>query len=222
MNYQLHYNKLMDRSPKNRPKDVYLERHRIVPGCMGGKYVHENIAYLTPEEHYVAHQLLVKMYPDNRKLIYAANMMGNRTNKKYGWLKRLTAATLSIDMKGKPSKIKGKSSKLKGTKQTAEIIAKRTMSLMGKPKTAEHVRKVQESKAKNRQPIHWINNITTEKMVPITDGVPPGFTKGRIWRNSEEYKTTLKLNWSGVDNPQFGSNRVGLLNPNYKHGQYST
>ena len=91
MNHQKHYNKLMERAPKVKPKEGYFERHRIVPGCMGGKYVTGNIVWLIPEEHYVAHQLLVKMHPGNRDLIYAAHMMGQtrKGNKTYGWLRRL-------------------------------------------------------------------------------------------------------------------------------------
>ena len=60
---------------------------------MGGSNKKENLVYLTAEEHYVAHQLLVKMYPDNKRLVYAANMMctnsptGQRNNKLYGWLR---------------------------------------------------------------------------------------------------------------------------------------
>jgi len=42
------------------------------------------------EEHYVAHQLLVKMYPGVRALAAAATMMAKRCsgNKAYGWLRR--------------------------------------------------------------------------------------------------------------------------------------
>ena len=72
MNYQKHYNKLINRA-RSRILDYYCESHHIVPVCMGGKGTEEVL--LTPEEHYVAHQLLVKMYPNNSRLIYAANMM---------------------------------------------------------------------------------------------------------------------------------------------------
>ena len=95
MNYEKHYKALMNRSPKTRKRGLYLEKHRIIPGCMGGKYTKDNIAFLTPEEHYVAHQLLVKMYPDNIKLVFAAQMMSSdngrsdrSSNKSYGWLRR--------------------------------------------------------------------------------------------------------------------------------------
>ncbi len=106
MNYQKHYNLLMQRA-KTRLFEGYKEKHRIIPGCMGGKYTDENVVLLTPEEHYVAHQLLVKIYPENRKLIYAANMMSvkslknvRRNNKSYGWLKRKFVKTHSENMKG--------------------------------------------------------------------------------------------------------------------------
>lgn len=57
---------------------------------MGGTYISTNVSYLTLEEHYVAHQLLTKIYPNNLSLIRAAYMMGNarRGNKVYGWLRR--------------------------------------------------------------------------------------------------------------------------------------
>lgn len=54
----------------------------------------DNIVDLTPEEHYVAHQLLVKMYPDHSGLVWAALQMtgqpnGQRSNNKvYGWLRK--------------------------------------------------------------------------------------------------------------------------------------
>ena len=64
--------------------------HHIIPRCLGGSNEKENLVALTPEEHYVAHQLLVKIYPDNSSLTYAALKMvhGRSNNKWYGWLKK--------------------------------------------------------------------------------------------------------------------------------------
>ncbi len=93
MNYKIHYNSLIKRA-KNRTLNEYTEKHRIIPGCMGGKYTNENVVRLTPEEHYVSHQLLVKIYPNEGGLVFAAMMMTLkskrvlRNNKVYGWLKR--------------------------------------------------------------------------------------------------------------------------------------
>jgi hypothetical protein len=89
MNYKKIYDSLIERS-KNRVIEGYFESHHIVPRCMGGGDEKENKAELTPEEHYLAHQLLVKIYPNERKLAFAAAMMiPNRpSNKFYGWLRR--------------------------------------------------------------------------------------------------------------------------------------
>ncbi len=91
MDYFKHYNKLIERSKRRLTNGlVYYEQHHITPRCLGGDDSADNLVYLTPEEHYLAHQLLVKMYPGNGKLAYAANMMcTNRpSNKLYGWLRR--------------------------------------------------------------------------------------------------------------------------------------
>jgi len=61
---------------------------------MNGTDDDNNIAILTPEEHFLAHQLLVKIYPDNKNLIYAVLMLCQstqgvvRNNKLYGWHKK--------------------------------------------------------------------------------------------------------------------------------------
>lgn len=93
MNYVKHYNLLIDRA-RNRTLSYYTERHHIIPRCMGGDNRTSNIVKLTAEEHYVAHLLLIKIYPNNNSLIYAASMMtvsscdNKRNNKRYGWLRK--------------------------------------------------------------------------------------------------------------------------------------
>ena len=94
MNYKKIYTAIIERA-KTRPLVVgYFERHHIIPKCLGGDNNIENLVDLTPEEHYVCHQLLFKMHPKNRSLLYAATMMcgksktTKRNNKLYGWIKR--------------------------------------------------------------------------------------------------------------------------------------
>lgn len=109
MDYQKIYDKLITRG-KNRMLAEYTERHHILPRCLGGTDDSSNLVDLTPEEHYLCHQLLVKIHPDNIKLLNAAlfmtaNGMGRRSNKVYGWLKRRYAEY----MRGpnNPSKVNG-------------------------------------------------------------------------------------------------------------------
>ena len=58
MNYQAHYNKLINRA---RNRLGYTEKHHIIPRCMDGTNHATNIVALTPEENYVTHQLMVKI-----------------------------------------------------------------------------------------------------------------------------------------------------------------
>lgn len=96
MDYSNHYNLLISRA-RNRELEGYSEAHHIIPKCMGGSDEQENLVKLTPEEHYLAHQLLAKIHPKNKKLIRAAFMMvPNRpSNKLYGWLRRKFAEAQS-------------------------------------------------------------------------------------------------------------------------------
>lgn len=78
---------------RERNLEGYVERHHIVPRCLGGTDDVMNIVRLTPEEHYLAHQLLVKMYPGNLKLasavtMFGASIPGRKGMKVYGWLRR--------------------------------------------------------------------------------------------------------------------------------------
>ena len=109
MNYQKIYDIIIDRS-KNRILEGYVEKHHIIPECLGGTDDPSNLVVLTAREHYIVHQLLVKMYPDNHKLIYAANMMTvnrynqPRNNRTYDWLKKRRAAALSKELLGGKTK----------------------------------------------------------------------------------------------------------------------
>ena len=83
MDYRKDYDLLMERA-KNREllKDTYTERHHILPRCLGGKNNKNNIVKLLPKEHYIAHLLLFRLYPNNQKLSFAFWMMCNGNRKK--------------------------------------------------------------------------------------------------------------------------------------------
>ena len=115
MNYEAHYNLLVERARDRFPPAGYIEHHHVTPRCMGGTDDPDNLVALTPEEHYLAHLLLVKMYPDHEGLLYAATLMTRhkngmrRSNKYYGWLKR------------KFSKVRKKASKGSGNTQYGTV-----------------------------------------------------------------------------------------------------
>lgn len=137
MNYELHYNKLIERA-KNRLLECYTEKHHVVPRCVGGDNSTDNLVILTAREHYVAHQLLVKMYPGHRGLAYAAicmgmNSHGNRPNNRiYGWLRKKYSET--------PPWNKGKTGIY-----SEETIEKIRAANIGKIYSKETLKKISES-----------------------------------------------------------------------------
>lgn len=104
MDYQRIYNQLIERAVTRGTVDGYKERHHIIPKCLGGSNERSNLVELTAEEHYLAHQLLVKVYPQERGLVTAAYIMcsgkGRTNNKMYGWLRREYSKVCSERMKG--------------------------------------------------------------------------------------------------------------------------
>lgn len=91
MNYRKIYADLIDRA-KSRPSvEGYFEKHHIIPKCMMGSDDGDNLVALTAREHFVAHMLLVKIYPGHSGLVRAVVMMTageNRMNNRvYEWIR---------------------------------------------------------------------------------------------------------------------------------------
>ncbi len=104
MDYSKIYQQLILRA-QNRVLEGYNESHHIVPKCMGGTDEPLNLVDLTPEEHFLAHMLLVKIYPAHKSLIYAVQKMciptaGRPKRKMYGWLKRRFSEYMSETRRG--------------------------------------------------------------------------------------------------------------------------
>jgi len=110
MNYAAHYQRLIHRAQYRAPFKP-CEKHHAIPRCMGGTDEAHNIARLTPEEHFVAHQLLVKIFPDEPKLVFALRQMSGkghakliRNNKLYSWIRARVVMASRQTMLGKKFK----------------------------------------------------------------------------------------------------------------------
>lgn len=175
MNYTKHYGLLIERAKTREKPDAYLERHHVTPKCMGGDDSPENLVLLTAEEHFVAHQLLVKMNPGVIALVLAVNIMsasptGRRNNnRRYGWIKRALSEATSERFKGRqwsaeqnaarsaavaaqwadPEFRAKRSAAMSGRRWSDESRAARSASMKGKPGrvwTAEQKAKVSATK----------------------------------------------------------------------------
>ena len=150
MDYQRHYDILVNRA-RNRKLTSYFEKHHVIPRCLGGGDEAENIVKLTAEEHYVAHQLLVKIHPGNRKLVFAAWMMCNgkkRNNKRYAWLKRKQVQVLSETHRGRKMPDWNKAKLIEantGRACSEETRQKISQAQIGKVLSDEHRKKLSDA-----------------------------------------------------------------------------
>lgn len=107
MNYRKLYEELITRAI-GRKQGGYVEHHHIIPRCLGGSNHPSNIAILTAREHYIAHLLLAKIYPDHLGLHTAAMFLyagsakepalkgQNRSkNRNFEWLRKRANALRS-------------------------------------------------------------------------------------------------------------------------------
>lgn len=105
MNYPHHYARLVARA-RGRALEGYRNRHHVVPRCLGGGDEAKNIVELTAREHFVAHQLLCKIYPNDGRLAIAAFLMakGCSGSRAYEWLRRKHAEATADSRRGKKRK----------------------------------------------------------------------------------------------------------------------
>lgn len=91
INYEYYlttYCKLVDKALLERGLDktkfpnIYLEKHHIMPKCIGGSEEEVNFVLLTPREHIIAHMLLCRICPNEPKLFCAVDYMLNINNRR--------------------------------------------------------------------------------------------------------------------------------------------
>ena len=196
MDYQKIYNALINRA-NNRISEGYVEKHHIIPRCLGGSNDEINLVALYPEEHFLAHQLLVKLHPTNKKLLFAAQLMtthstNNRINNKmFGWMKRRLSLLMSGDNnpnRRNPNIQKEAAKKRVGLKRTEETKARMSVAQKGRLLTADHKVKLSIA-ASNRPPI---SDETRQKLKQK----PPN--KGMLGRTmSTETKSKMSASQQG-------------------------
>lgn len=205
MDYVRIYDRLIANG-QDRLLEGYCESHHIIPKCIGGSNDPSNLVKLTAEEHYVAHQLLVKIYPNNVKLIYAAHMMcvssrhnGRVTNKLYGWLRK----ELSEARKGVPPSNKGIVGLFHHSDETKKKIS---MAMSGKKNPNFNkspslgTRQKQSSSAKKRIQEQGLQNFTMrgQKHTEDTKRKMSQSKKGKVI--SEEVKRKISEGNKGKHN----------------------
>jgi hypothetical protein len=190
MNYYKIYESIINNAKlENRQKlkktnnsYVYYEKHHILPKCLGGTDAEENLVLLTAREHFVCHKLLLRIYPCNRKIIWAFHMMCrscnstqyNSTSRDYDTARILFSKTsVSLETRKKISDNK-----------------------KGKKLSEEHKKKISNAN-KGKQAVN--------KNVPMSLETKMKMREARLgFKFSEETIEKFRLANTGVKNPMYG------------------
>ena len=146
MDYQRVYNLIINKARKeNRQKKqgVYYEAHHINPLCLGGdgkksewRY-HPNVVLLTAKEHFICHRLLTKIYPTNKKLIYAFWAMCVKKDRRQ--VRYIPSGRAFEEAKQNfLSIVRGREGTFKGRKHSEEAKQNQSRAQKGRVRSKEH------------------------------------------------------------------------------------
>lgn len=165
MNYELVYRQLitkgLERGLDKKKLDFYTERHHIIPRCMKGSDDDSNIVLLTAREHYIAHKLLIYIYPNNKNLVLAMKWFesprkdGTKvviTSRDFEKYRKLQSSIMGSWNKGRPAWNKGKPSPYKGVPRSKDTVEKWRKTQTGQKRSKESSKNI--ASAQRKAP-HW-------------------------------------------------------------------
>jgi hypothetical protein len=144
MEYLKIYNRIVERAT-NRDVLGYIEKHHIIPKCLGGNNKKSNIVSLTAKEHYICHKLLCEIYPNESKLKYAFWRMCNVANNEYQERNYKVSARVYSRIKGEISLITSKRTKNYSAEMRKLIGEKVSKKLKGRPSGKKGISKPEHS-----------------------------------------------------------------------------
>ena len=162
----------MDRAKnelREKNKDVYYEKHHIIPKCRGGSNNKENFILLTAREHFIAHKLLCEIYPNDSKLKFAVWLFINKTQS--NGQERIYNITSYEYERLKIEIAKQTSKQNKGRKYSDEVKQKMSDLKTGKQRitrSEEHRRNLSESLKGNQSRLGTKHSAETKKKMSET------------------------------------------------------
>lgn len=150
--YTIWYNNIITSAQsRDSLKDLYTEKHHIIPKSIGGTNDISNLVKLTPKEHYICHLLLTKMVSGValRKMWYGHYMMMRGVNRY-----RPSARMYEYARQNMIKANKDRPGPNLGIPMSEETKQKISQALKGKntfPKSEEHKTKMRKPKTKEHK-----------------------------------------------------------------------
>jgi hypothetical protein len=196
------YNQIIERA-QMRKLNTYVERHHIVPKCIGGLDAKENIVKLTAKEHFLCHKLLCEIYPQEYKLLYALWLMaiGRKRSKDIDPYK-ITGREYE-NVKLKFSKLASLRKPNLGNKHTTKTKNKMSIAHKGKKRNEECIQKMKESALGKVKSESHKNNLSLSCSISFGKPIIQYDIDGNFikeWETGKLASKTLNLNYTAINN----------------------
>lgn len=208
MDYESHYDRLVEKyGTWEKPKGIYTERHRKVPGCLGGKYEKGNAFYMNARAHFVAHLMLAKIHPGEINMLRAASIAGIKNGFKlsgrlHAKLKEACANDEALKERGRATignaraVFKSDPEAVAAQKRHAVELGKRIGPTVGtanlKKFTAENPEKLSEYGRKGAEKLNQLISSSPEIKAKVTEAGRKGAAKAKqLWQIPEYRKARL-------------------------------
>ena len=206
------------RSKTSRIKAVellgYTESHHIIPRCISGSDDYHNLIYLTANEHFICHWLLMKMLSGPLKYKMKRAFFGlQRTGKSqsriyssyhYEKFRKIASEvqTENPTSSGKISPLKGRPSPLKGKKQSEELIKKRADANRGQKRSKEFRETISKANKGKKRSDEFKNRVSIkQKGIPKSKDHNEKNRLGQVeykwWNNGIERKRSKECPGEG-------------------------
>lgn len=165
------YNQIIERA-QGRVLEPPYERHHITPKSLGGLDDKENIAFITPREHFICHWLLTKTTTgeDRYKMLNALRMMRAENPNQTRYKTKITSRVyekLKIEYAQLQSeKIRGENNPMWGKTHTEKARRAISEKNTGKKLTEEQIAKqVEAQTGRKRAPFsdEWRSKMSSSK-----------------------------------------------------------
>jgi hypothetical protein len=172
--YTTVYNSIIARAQSRLlSKDVYSERHHIIPKSLGGTDLPINLVCLTAREHFICHWLLTKMVEGaaQQKMAYACKrMMTGHKDSRY----RVTGRKYELLKQGMNNLLKGRKFTPEWISKLKESAQLRATRISDSERQQRRDAMIQKNKARKGEKRPWMtgenNNFYGKKFTGTLNG----------------------------------------------------
>lgn len=214
--YKRWYEQIIARAvSRELPKDMYVEKHHIIPRSLGGSNSKTNLAILTPREHFICHWLLIKFLPQGEfrgKMFWALRCMYRKNDTQERYENKITSRVYESI---KPEISRLHLERITGRVPTESHRKKMSAALTGRKQTKEH--RINSMLARRGLPgTPWSESRKEKRKKYIEEHGGPMTGKAHSQearkkmssaqkaRMTDEERKKISLRNSGKNNPMYG------------------